>query len=403
MTLAPRQQALTLVCVVRSGAEESLRAELAALGESLQEAFRALPSLHFARFLLLPSAAADAELVFELGFDGALAPLLAALWAIAGSLLLRVFRHCQSSELPRDAGGFANFVARHGRRADAAYAAHDGLSVAVIRNDAALDRLLQAELDRAVAPEAVADHGPLEIAVTLQERARAAPGAFLGTLVRAGDGRRDPLEPIRRRLGDVLLSLALLPLLELGQALLALSRPAKNVSKATLDSPLLREQGPLAQLVPVKPGRFRLWLLKLLLWLSHGWLGQRAGGHGRALSHLHNARWLILPGRRLLFLAHADLGPDALLASRSAWERRLSALIWQQSQGFPGGLRFAFSAARREAALREWLRRSLLPTELWYSAYSGLTVAEIERNHRVRELLGRNLDRELAGELCALL
>ncbi|HWA74992.1 MAG TPA: hypothetical protein VG937_21785 [Polyangiaceae bacterium] len=402
MTPVSKQQALTLVCEVRSESQRALRAELSLLASALEEAFRSLPSLHFARFVVIPARAASEELVLELGFEGALEPLLVALWAIAGGYLIRVFRYCHSTELPADGRSFSRFCARHARRADAAFAAHDGLSVAVIHNDVALDRLLQAELDRAVEAEAVAEHGPLEIATTLQSRARANHGTWLGSVGREQQ-RRDPLAPVRGRLAEVLLSLLVLPLLAFGQALSGLFRRTRVPVGEGADSLLLREQGPCAQLLRLKPGRSRLRVVRLLLWLIHGWVGQRASGLGPALSHVHSARWLILEGSRLLFLAHTDLGPGALLPRRSAWERRLSALIWLQAEGFPSGLRAVLGGDRREAALREWLRRSLLPTAFWYTAYPGLSVSEIERNHRVRELLGRNIDRERALELCALL
>jgi hypothetical protein len=323
MTPVPKQQALTLVCEVRREAERPLRSELALLASALDEAFRALEALHFARFLLIPAPASSEELVLELGFDGPLAPLLDALWTIAGGLLSRIFRHCDCSELPADGPSFARFCARYARRADASYRAHDGLSVAVIHNDVALDRLLQAELDRAVEAETVAEHGPFEIATALQSRARANRGTWLGS-VRREDDRQDPLGPVRGRLPDVWLLLFALPLLALGQALGNLLRGERMFTGDGADSSLLREQGPAAQLVRLKPGRLRLRLVKLLLWLFHGWLGQHASGPGPAVSHLHSARWLLLPGSRLLFLAHTDLGPGALLPRRSAWERRLS-------------------------------------------------------------------------------
>jgi hypothetical protein len=403
MNREARQRALTLICPVRSGAGSALVSDLAELGERMQQGFRSLPAVHFARFLLLPGGGTEAELLFELGFDGSLEPLLAALWASAGGELTRVLQHCESQEPVASAAAFQRFVERHATRAEAAHTIHEQLTVSVIRNDARLNRLLQSELDRAQAVNAIEAHGPFEIASALQAHARTAHGTWLSRQSRDVRPAFDRLEPIRRRFLDVLLAVALLPLLEMGAWFASLTRRAQTPALGSEPSDLLRSGGALAQLLAVKPGRLRLFVLRLLLWLTHGWLAQRSASDGHALLHVHHLRWLLLPGPRLLLLGHADVGPAALLSRRGRAERLLSSLIWLQTVGFPGGFWATLLGSRREAALLAWLRGSLLASELWYSAYPWLTVGTIERNHRLSELLSRDLDRERAAELCALL
>lgn len=407
MSREPGRQALTLICRVRSGARAALVADLAQLKEPLERAFCALPSLHFARLLLLPSAEPEPELLLELCFDGLLAPLLAALWLRGESALTRLLRHCESTEALDDVAAFQRFAARHALRAEAAYVAREELSAQVIKRDAALEYLLQTELDRAQPHEALAAHGPLEIALDLQARARAASVALLNPPERERERERAPglgcLEPIRWRFLDVLSLAVLLPLLELWQWLRALWGRAPALTAAAADSSALRAPGAVAQLLVVKPGALRLHLLRVLLWLTHGWLRQPARAHDGALSHMHDLRWLLLPGSRLLLLAHTDVAPASLLARRGPLERRLSSLIWRQTVGFPAGIGAALWGSRREAALLSWLGATLLTSEVSYSAYSWLTVAQIERNRRVQELLSAELDRERARELCQLL
>jgi hypothetical protein len=195
----------------------------------------------------------------------------------------------------------------------------------------------------------------------------------------------------------------LLPLLEIGHWLASFTRRAQTPAPESEPSDLLRSSGAIAQVLAVKPGKARRSLLRLLLWLSHGWLAQRSASDGQALRHVHHLRWLLLPGPRLLLLAHSDVGPAALISQRGRVERLLSSLIWLQTVGFPSGFWATVLGSRREAALLAWLRGSLLSSELWYSAYPWLTVGAIERNVRLRELVSCDLDRERAAELCGLL
>jgi hypothetical protein len=271
----------------------------------------------------------------------------------------------------------------------------------VIRNDAALDRLLQAELDRAQPGEALVNHGPFEIASALQAHARAVPGTWLGSVSRRAPSTEDRLEPVRTRLFEVLLAAVLVPLLELWHWRPSLLRARRQAPSENELGPALRTGGAIAHVAALKPGRWRLSLLRLLLWLAHAWFSQRAA-NGHALQHVHHWRWLLRPGR-LVLLARADLSPATLVGRRSGWERFVSSLIFLQTVGFPLGIAAVLMASRREAALLGWLNGTLRVSEFWFSAYPSLTVTEIERNHRLRELLCRELDEKRAGELCALL
>lgn len=401
MSWRSRQQALTLICSVRSEARDALLADLERSSEPFQAVFRSLITLHTARLLLVP-AGERVELVLQFAFDGPLAEFSEALWARGGGALARVFEHCELERAPHDAASFHRFAVQRSLRAGAAYTAHDGLSATRIRNDAALDRLLQVELDRSHSLEAVAGLGPFEIAATLQARARAEPGLRLGGVARLADAR-DPGAPLRGRHLELLAAAAVLPLLELWSALRALAEPRSPAPPPPEVRELSRTRGALVHLAQIKPGRLRWFVLNLVLWLLHGWLRQRPVAEGHALEQVHELRWLILPGRRLLCLAHTDVGASALVARLGQAERRALSLLWLQTVGFPGGVAALAFGSRREARLRRWLDESLLPTQIFFSAYQALAATEIERNHRVRELLSGDLNPERAVELCALL
>jgi hypothetical protein len=402
MSWRSRQQALTLICTVKAEAGAALPAELERSRELLLQAFRGLMTLHWARLLVLPAGAGGSELVLEFAYDGSLEEFAGALWARAGGALGRVLEHCDVPSPPRDSASFQRFAVEHSIRAEAAYTAHEGLSVTRIRNDAALDRLLQLELDRSRAPETVAELGPFEIARSLQIHAHADPALRFERVERPREVR-DLRAPLRGRYLELVAAVWLLALLELGQALRALGRPRPAAGPSVESSAASGTLGALAQILEIKPGKLRLFLLRLALWLLHGWLRQRPVSEGYALEQVHGLRWLILPGHRLLCLAHVDVAPAALLARLGRRERRALSLVWLQTVGFPSGIRRLLVGAGAEALLRQWLDQSLVSTPIWFSAYPTLAALEIEKNHRVRELLSGELDQERASELCALL
>jgi hypothetical protein len=47
--------------------------------------------------------------------------------------------------------------------------------------------------------------------------------------------------------------------------------------------------------------------------------------------------------------------------------------------------------ARREHHFKYFQRRHQLPTQVWYKAYPGLTLTDLERNARIRQGLERDL------------
>jgi hypothetical protein len=62
-----------------------------------------------------------------------------------------------------------------------------------------------------------------------------------------------------------------------------------------------------------------------------------------------------------------------------------------------------FKGARDEGAFKAWTRAYQVPTQVWYSAYPLLSVADVLKNARIRALLGSALTPERSAELLALL
>ena len=155
-------------------------------------------------------------------------------------------------------------------------------------------------------------------------------------------------------------------------------------------------QNHMASLCYLKPGRFRRWTLKL---------GAVRRQRARPRVHQRNAErigqpalrdWSLLDrDNRLLFLTNYD----------GSWENYLDdfidkaaiglTAIWSNTLNFPRTSFLVLGGARDERRFKAIARTTQFYTNLWYSAYPGLTVNGIEKNTAICEGLAasaRTLD-----------
>jgi hypothetical protein len=74
-------------------------------------------------------------------------------------------------------------------------------------------------------------------------------------------------------------------------------------------------------------------------------------------------------------------------------------VVFSNGIGYPRTNWLIFDGCADELKYKEFLRRHTLPTQVWYKAYPGLTVADLERNTRIRRGLesSRLNDAEVEG------
>jgi hypothetical protein len=65
-------------------------------------------------------------------------------------------------------------------------------------------------------------------------------------------------------------------------------------------------------------------------------------------------------------------------------------LTFSNGCGFPRTKFLLSGGAKKEQEFKNAQRRHALPTEVWYKAYPGLTLFDINRNTRLREGLERS-------------
>jgi len=402
-----RQQALTVAVPVRRAGADALDAWLVAHAAHLKSRLAAVESLHFGRFVLLPSgvpphgdagAHAPALLLVETNFDGELAAHLDELWREAGPELEALLAHCAGWQAPGDATTFAAYMRAHLRAASAFFVAHPGLSVRRVRADARL----RAEVGRYLDAHRAALAGRSGVEILQHVRDGLVAGGHGGLLE---PGERRPTATARATL-LVLSRHALALVSTIAQALvfdlvdwlrgLWHDRRPSEPAPAALARIGLEEAGRLqlglTHVARLKPGSFRRAALRLALRvtdeLAHAAPPGRLGG----IESIHFARWVLLDDGRLVFFSHYDGSFEAYLGDFIERASRALTMIWSNTRDFPTTFAWLFGGARDEAGFKRWTRAHQLPTPLWYSAYPELSVGEVLENARLRELLTGSLD-----------
>jgi hypothetical protein len=421
-----RQQALTLATAIVPGREAELDTWLRDNRRALQRALERSSTTHFARWVILPpSRDEDGQvlgerhlLAFESNFDGQLEQHLADLRGALGSLLDGAFAHAEGYPGSSDARELEQFFRRGALRAAAFYVAHGGLPVGVIQGDAALKQAVERRLSERSRGAHVQARDALELAEDLQRVAREVAterGLTLGHVERGlrPSSSSMAMAALRAALSQpfgVLLALVLAPFFEWRDAVVRRRQPSFRdpALQQKRDGIGLEEdrvdQNGLTHLVPIKPGRYRSFALKMMVLVVTGLadFGAQVGRLGE-IETIHFARWVVLPDRRLLFFSNYDGSWEAYLGDFIDKASKGLTMIWTNTLWFPRTRLLLFKGARDEGAFKQWTRAYQVPTQVWYSAYPFSSVADVLKNARIRELLGSALDQRRSEELLALL
>lgn len=417
-----RQQALSLVVPLSLGQEAQLELWLEQNRGALRRALARSTTTHFARWVLLPPTPDEQGhlvgdrhlLAFETNFDGELPSHVADLQKALGPLLDGAFAGAEGFPGGHDLAKLTEFLRSNSLRAAAFYVAHGGLSVPVVRGDAKLKRAVEGRLRELSESGQIEGRDAMTLARELQRTALVFAdrhGLRLGWLDRGlnANPRGVLARALMRPLG-VAWAFLLAPFFEFRDELARRRQPNFQTPelRAKRDAIGLQEdrggQNGLTHLVAVKPGWYRSFVLKVMMNLvgalvDAGALTGRLGG----IQTIHFARWVLLPDRRLLFCSNYDGSWESYLGEFIGQASRGLTMIWSSTIWFPKTRLLLFKGAKDEEAFKEWTRAWQLPTQVWYSAYPGLSVNDVLKNAQLRELLGSTLDRAKAARLLGLL
>jgi hypothetical protein len=364
--------------------------------------------LHFARLVLLeditlgdvaayglPLPNLPTYLAFMGDCDGPAGELLAEVARRAGPGLEQIFSHCEGFDSRAD---LLAWMSAHDRPIAANYVNTVGRTVLQIKEESALQRALTAQVRRdSLDSGAEARRWRDELIAFVEAERRAGRLSLTPT-------RPTPLGWRIARIGDAmvgaLIALIALPFLIVLSPLLAFQlRGRENTDPEICPRPDIELLTTLQRLEDfdvtnqytafgsLKPGLFRRCLTSVLLAqvnffarhvFTRGYLGR--------VQTIHFARWAFLDGKsRMVFTSNYDGGHQAYMddfINKAAWGLNL---LFSNGIGWPRTQWLVARGARREHLFKYYQRRHQIPTQVWYKAYPGLTLIDLERNHRIRQ------------------
>jgi hypothetical protein len=397
------QDTFMIVAPIRAGALADVRAVLATMTPQPGTAdpdnavfpFRAFATLHVARFLIIDDQTLDDRNAYP-GNAFSPPPSLAFLGDCDGSAdafldeaatraprLAELFRHCEEF----DGSDLRGWMQAHSVRPATSYVNWVGRSVRQVHEETALHDALRAAL-------------PTVAGTSALERAQALRHAVRMTLT------REAATPVARRITMLasFLSLPVLALLLLPVLVAALPAFLLILRQREQTDPVIVPRVPAVRVAALsvqddhdvtnafsavgslKPGRFRLYLTKLILWVVN-WSTRHIYVRGRLarVGTIHFARWVFLDDRaRLFFASNYDGSLDSYMddfINKVAFGLNL---VFSNGIGYPKTDFLVIGGARREQDFKAFLRRHQILTDVWYKAYPGRTTYDLARSHRVR-------------------
>jgi hypothetical protein len=151
-------------------------------------------------------------------------------------------------------------------------------------------------------------------------------------------------------------------------------------------------QNHLANITNIKPGIFRLLLLKVVLFAINLLARTSTKGKLSGIPSIHFAHWTIINhNTQLLFFSNYDGSWSSYLDDFIDKAAGGLTAIWSNTQGFPYTKLLIFKGARDEVRFKAYARNHQVPSLVWYTAYPDLTVQNIDKDSSIREKLFSNL------------
>jgi hypothetical protein len=412
------QSDLMVTAPIKLERESELRSLLASMNDAPGKVnpqnplvpFGQFRQLHFARFVILQDESLDdihvayrlprvdypLSLAFIADFDGTADDFRADLVQRAGYGLQSIFSCCDGFTAGTNV---ARWMEDHETPAATVYRNWRGRTVDQIHEENALRLAMEAYLQDN--PAGVAGRTPRQIQGTLKN--------FVDAEIRSGRLTLTSTAPtplgwwLRNSLhfiGVPLVLLLLTPLLLLYLPLFVYQLRSRERHDLEITPPVspsheqelarLEDHDVTNQFTAIgslKPGLFRRWTLSFVLWVLE-WTTQHVyiRGHLARVSTIHFARWVHLnQKRRLVFASNYDGSLESYMddfINKVGWGLNL---VFSSGIGYPTTNWLVLDGSKEEQKFKSFLRRHELPTEVWYKAYPGLTVFDLERNTLIRQ------------------
>lgn len=412
---ATPQHAFMIRAPIRAGQVKALEAVLAIVDRKVETnevmPFLPLTTIHFARWVILPEAkdaegrTVPASLVLSTNHDGTQEAHLEQIVELAARGLDRILSHCEGypAEGARSRGSRLEFLRAHRDAASTFYVGTTGLSVGQIRREEHLRQRIEKFLD---GKRYGRDADPARIREDIRAFVAADPN-LAWALVPPSPSPKSMGKGTKILLGALALPVVLVfsPVLLAWIAVLRVKEMTDEVDPADRVGPHVKElmkredqivQNQMSSVLNVKTGFVRRWTLRAVLAFID-FAARRIYNQGSlgGIPSIHFARWVVLDdGRRLLFFSNFDGSWENYLGDFIDRAANGLTAVWSNCVGFPRTRFLILDGARDEQRFKTYSRNAQIPTQVWYSAYTDLTVENIHNNAQIRKGLSGQMDRD---------
>jgi len=398
-----KQTVLTIITEIDFDKKEQLEGILSAIQGNLLGnvyiPFSSLSLLHFCSFVIIDNPGGPSLLIFENNFDGKLSEYLVELLEFAGKGIDQLYKCCKAYHSDDyDPEKLKEFLIKNVVNPNAYHIGNVGRAAKVVGENRQLREKLEAYLDQLFVRSKPTDFPTDGIRKNIQAylQDNVDPNLF-NTL--------PPHQTFLERgmpwtwltiagLLAIIIVIALLPVFLLLVYILRRHEEADKpfTQPASLDhvDVLMRtenqiSQNHLASITAIKPGVFRLILLKIVLFATNLLARTSNKGTLSGIPSIHFAHWSIINNKQLLFLSNFDGSWSSYLDDFIDKASRGLTGIWSNTVGFPKTRFLVLDGATDELAFKAFARGMQVPSLVWYSAYPDLTVQNIDKDSKIRE------------------
>jgi Dyp-type peroxidase family len=150
-------------------------------------------------------------------------------------------------------------------------------------------------------------------------------------------------------------------------------------------------QNQLTHVVRIKPGPLR-WLLIRVVFRALQVLATLRYNKGKlgGIPSIHFARWVLIPNRRVLFFSNFDSSWPSYLGDFIDQASSGLTAVWSNTELYPRTKNLLAAGSRDASRFLAWTRKNQLPTQVWYSAYPGLSIVNVNTNTEIRRGLSQS-------------
>lgn len=393
-----KQTVLTIITEIEPTKIEQLKDMLTKVQADLYNnqylPFSKISLVHFASFVIVDQKGSNSLLVFENNFDGDLSVYLDQLLSVAGAGMNDIYQCC----IGYRAQGLKSFLTSHVIPPNAYHIGNVGRAAKDVANNRQLRQKLQDYLDQFFNISKPAKLSETELRKNIQSYTKSDIASDLSSILPPHQTLSEKVLPWINLilLGLVLVVLAI-GLFPVTIALILILRHKEKTDESQKDPASLSHvdtlmstenqiaQNHLASITDIKPGKFRLYLLKFVLFAINTVARIATNGKLSGIPSIHFAHWSIINNKQLLFLSNFDGSWTSYLDDFIDKASPGLTAVWTNAVGFPETRFLIFDGARDELRFKAFARNMQIPSLVWYSAYPDLTVQNIDKDSAIRE------------------